>query len=342
MKPEAFDHFCRTKIEQLHELPELDWDEKGAWQKLNIKLSKNYRIFTFTAIALVLAVLLLGISWNYEDRETHLTVANKKTLQTRKLQAKQFFRRPLQGADTLIRVKADVKNTLQPVVHTPIQEKDPILPLPQPIGITTLPAPDSIINTISTKPDTLVPQMLTQPEDSLQATLTNTSRKTYRNTPDIEVYSSVDSDNHSAGFKYVKPLSPRFSLVYGLYAAKTYKPYINMEMHTDSRDVIGLHMPVQIRYYLLPPENRFTVFLYAGLTGALPLSGVTTATYPAMRFETGAEARYRLWESKDGSSKGFLFFRMPLYNRTILNYHYNHADWRIKDNHGLDLGGTSR
>jgi hypothetical protein len=137
-----------------------------------------------------------------------------------------------------------------------------------------------------------------------------------------EVYTSVNSNGSTTGINYVASVSRRFSLVYGLHLSRTYNPYFDLEAPNLSVDITSVQVPFQIRYYLLPKDNRLTAFVYTGLTGSFPVSRHVPANNFILNAEAGAQAQYKLFSTKNGGA-AFFFVRMPFYRHTIYNNYLN-------------------
>lgn len=114
-------------------------------------------------------------------------------------------------------------------------------------------------------------------------------------------------------FNFEKPLSSRFSLIYGLGYSSS--PVFN---NRDEKYQVGmnwLQTSFQARYFLLPKEKKFNTFLYGGLTASFN-QGNSIVYSPFINTEIGIEARYKIWKTRNGGACYF-FFRLPVYQQSM-------------------------
>jgi hypothetical protein len=153
--------------------------------------------------------------------------------------------------------------------------------------------------------------------DTVQANRSGSSKR-----KEQEIYLASGGNGPVTGMRQVWHVSRRLSLVHGLQVMQPNPASLPLEMSTEWRLDYSLQLPLEVRYYLLPKEKRFTVFLYAGLVPSIALSQpvpLVSRRPVGLSFQTGAEARYRLFTTKHGSS-AFFFMRLPAYQRSLLPF----------------------
>jgi hypothetical protein len=314
MNPELFDNFCRVKIDQLEEVPDLKWNDSHVWGKLSFKLGKGYGGSTSAFAVVLLSIFLCFYIWKYANKENDQSSASKKVAP--KINRQHDFLPNQRTESTSVNEAITVlkKNTSTPVNTTAISQSKKTLSLILPLERKLL----SSSNIVQPSLGSQVSRPVKKIKESVLSPADSRNKIVFKKESEKEVYASMNSNGSSTGINYLRPVSRRFSLVYGLHLARTYNPYFDLETHNLSVDITSVQVPFQIRYYLLPKDNRLTAFVYTGLTGSFPVSRHISANNFILNAEAGAQAQYRLLSTKNGGA-AFFFVRMPFYRQTIYN-----------------------
>lgn len=129
-----------------------------------------------------------------------------------------------------------------------------------------------------------------------------------RSRNDMEAFVGASNVGVTAGVNNVMDLSKRFSFAYGLSYSRYYQHSLSPELNSDRNFQYSFNAPAELRYYLLPKDNRLTAFLFCG---------VTPMTY---RFNTlnvsvkaGAAMQYKI------NNASSVYFRVLAYQSRMLN-----------------------
>jgi hypothetical protein len=317
MKPEEFDEVFRNKINQLTRMPGLECTDDRVWQKVKINLSRGMTGLLLTLIALLLLVTVVYWVQQPNDaapaRAQQIPASRPLLMPTPPPTTRPAHREKLpQPAEAplarSIHLTPSGKEKAAVVEIT--KGRLPALPLID----TTKTAMEMPLT--ATQPDSLAED---QPSASKQVPfpLANdpmpalTKEEKELSEPESfitqEGYFGLSKDGMFGGRRWVKPLSRRISIVYGFAIKHPFdQPFQAMEGRPAFNGMVP-ELPLELRYYLLPKENRFTVFMYAQLRPSFASA--------SLRLEVGTQARYRLWKSPRGAS--YFFVRLPMYQLSI-------------------------
>jgi hypothetical protein len=316
MKSDEFDAFFRVKLDELNQVPDVAWNNESAWSKVISKMGKGFGgLKVFTAVVLLISVACILFVWNYKYAKQPVTAL----VETNIIPAKSLQTHLPKQTDTL-----EWKNFI--MVSRLERPKVKIEKQVNSIGIRHLLMTAPVFTTHPTQES--LPEVTTT--NSEQKELANDSIIGYskltepvKNKISIEkeLYVSVQGNTTTTGTHYVAALTNKFSLLTGLQFAKSYNPYFNLEHIYAPLAAYSIQVPLQIRYYLLPRENRLTAFIYSGISASVPVGGFTQPG-SALRIETGGEVRYWIYADKYKNA-AYFFIRLPVHNKDILNYRNN-------------------
>jgi hypothetical protein len=341
MEPEAFDQFCQRKLAQLTQVPDLEWEEEKVWQKIQRHLRGGSFSFRYLS-ALLILVSILG--WFTMSRPDKLLVPDHTRTQP-------VAKRPTAKPDKTAR-RDRSKPAVNPV-NLPETKAQAVKKTFSRRTTADSTKPLSIVEQLPGKPVVLpktkqpsitsqktLPEAMPQQEQAIttQRVTTDTVQENLsgsRKQKEQERYLASGGNGPVTGTREVWHVSRRLSLVHGLQVMQSYTASGAPEMPAELQLDYALQLPLEVRYYLLPKENRFTVFLYGNLLPSLVLSQPVSlvSRHPVgLSLQAGAEARYRLFTTKHGS-KAFFSLRLPVYQRSLLSTPASRG-------HSLWWGGT--
>ncbi|MDJ1496992.1 hypothetical protein QNI19_28910 [Cytophagaceae bacterium DM2B3-1] len=311
MTPEEFDRIVKNKIEELTSMPDLDYTEDVIWQKVYSKIKMRsfgfpflwIGIFLMIIVGLVATQLQNNIVRNSYNSKTQSTMQKASITTLKDLSAKTI--------ENDHGIRQSVMQTAVPVMSTIIEpDKEIVSAQPR----TTINKRKRLVDQVyddyihdSTYAYTLQNDSQSQAHPLPVLIPGHTSELIDKMQPETshENYLWLSSDRIIIGNRWFKPLSQRLSLGYGLGAGQSF--YVS-----ETNTVLSmptLEIPVELRYYLIPREKRFTAFIYTLLNGSF------TANTSQLTLITGAKAHYRLWQNS--RSAAFLFADFPMYQRQL-------------------------
>jgi hypothetical protein len=323
MEPEAFDQFCQRKLAQLTQVPDLEWEEENVWQKIRRQLRGGSFSFRYLSVLLILVSTLGWFALRRPDKLTVIAPArSQRTVKQPPAKpdsvANQPESKPAVHAIHLKVKKAQAvsKGLFRPTTIDSTKALPVVQQLPdQPLQPQTTPSPAFVPKTL--------PGGMAQKKRALTALRVTTdtvpeNRSNRRLRKEQEHYLASGGDGPVTGLRQVWHVSQRVSLVHGLQVRQPYTAHLSPEMPAQLQ--YALELPLEVRYYLLPKEKRFTVFLYGNLLPSVVLSqpaSLVSRRPVGLSLQAGAEARYRLFGTKHGSN-AFLYVRLPVYQRSLL------------------------
>ncbi|MDJ1485788.1 hypothetical protein QNI16_35230 [Cytophagaceae bacterium YF14B1] len=311
MTPEEFDQIVKNKIDELTYVPDLDYMEDAIWQKVYSKIKMRLFGFPFLWIGIFLMIIVGLVATQLQnnivktshDPKTQSAMQRAPVTPSKDLSAKTI--------ENDHGIRQSVMQTAVPVMSEVIEPAKEIVSA-QPI--ITMDKRKMLVDQIysdyihdSTYTYTLQKDSQSQMRPLSMLVPDHTSELIDKVQPETshQNYLWLSSDRIIIGNRWFKPLSQRLSLGYGLGAGQSF--YV-----AETNTVLSmptLEIPVELRYYLIPREKRFTAFMYTLLNGSF------TANTSQLTVITGAKAQYRLWQNS--RSAGFLFADIPMYRRQL-------------------------
>lgn len=133
--------------------------------------------------------------------------------------------------------------------------------------------------------------------------------QTYDRSPtDMEAFVGVSNTRVTAGVNKVMDLSKRFSFAYGLSYSRYYQHSLSPELNRDGLFQYSINVPAEIRYYILPKDNRLTAFLFCSVTPMTYRFNTLNASLKA-----GAALQYKI------NNASSVYFRVLAYQNRMPN-----------------------
>jgi len=111
----------------------------------------------------------------------------------------------------------------------------------------------------------------------------------------------------------------RLSLVYGLGLNHYVANPGSLESGTGPVLKTDLQIPLMLRYYFTPPENKFQGFVYGGLLNSWALNQSGREQSYRINFKSGLEEDNKYFQSKNGKSAAYFHLRVPIFQKNINN-----------------------
>lgn len=322
MEPDEFDRLFKEKLDQLDRAPHMAWDDNRVWEKIRPKSGINYKgLFTISVL-----LLCLGIIWLQKPAQFNTStplpiqqrIENKATQPTQKQVETHSSTPTLLPEEKRTRATALKEGNTLSENHLRKRElallggnrRDAVVRQLEAIPLDSVPRQYPIsdktreaFDGAAVEEETALPKLLVLATPALE--------KETR-----EIYAGWSANGAVTGINHVKYISKRFAVVYGARLSQALPSYTDAEHPFALASALSLQVPLQLRYYMLPKENRLSAFVYEGITITAPLSTMTAIHRPGIRLEGGVEARYRL--DKRGTT--FFFLRMPIGNSSMMPY----------------------
>lgn len=303
MKEEEFDQFIRERIDSLNVISDVQWDEEKVWEKIKSGkgFSPNFKLFMY-GIVLIITTTLITLS---SLPEVPVTLEQGKA---------KFEPAKLKDAHQAVSKALPVKEKLLIIQSQDVAEIKKMVP-----QVKKEIVQDSVDQKISEPEDkvALKPDFAEKKIDSVK-----TGGSGYINPYELknsqEIVFSTAPNNLSIGLNKITYVSPRFSLVYGLYLKKFSSSSGALKNNSELSTNSSVEIPLQVRYQFLPGESKFSVFLYSELHNSLLIDPGSGIQNYSLNYRLGTELRYRFYEGNDGSAAHF-FFRLPVYEKNLIN-----------------------
>ncbi|MDJ1500147.1 hypothetical protein [Xanthocytophaga agilis] len=311
MTPEEFDRIVKNKIEEITSVPDLDYTEDAIWQRVYSKIRAGSLGFTIVWIG-ILCVILGWLITKWQQNDT-TTVSHT---QTKYLTIVDSAMTSLKDSSVQIPVEKQAtlnsgKQTAILAGYGKIEQVKGGAPEKLEVNATKL-EKMAVQADDSTQKNSSDAQLKEPQSDSytmsevlhdLVKDHTKESSHVIQSETIHENFIRMSSARVTTGSRWIKPLSQKLSVGYGLGVGQAiYLPETTLKMPT-------LEIPVELRYYLTPREKRFTFFVYAMLNGSF------TENTSDLSIIAGAKAQYRLWQNS--RSAAFLFADIPMYRRHL-------------------------
>lgn len=302
---EEFDRHIKSKIDSLHEVPGVKFDEKRVWRRIWSNWGRNLILLT-VAIVLLISTVAVFHSRN-EDQNEHIAssisresksdvsvdsnsvVISEEAIPKENYSMKETF--------TITKDKESVAKASKDDVNIPSSSvKEVKDDSDQSIS------PDE---TYRSSPQEKTPIVNREPG------IVNNVRK--------ELTITSGRENQTVGITHLERLDNRFSLSYGIQFNRSWDRRFNLiEGQNKPFEFYQIQIPVGLRYSLRKENRLLNPFLYTGLKNSFFLKPNSNNMNYNLRFESELGLDIRFFSTKDGK-KGYLRFKYPLYNKNIIN-----------------------
>lgn len=302
---EAFDRHIKSKIESLTEVPGVAYNEKRVWKRIWLSRNGGVAFFTVAIILLtsIAAIILLPHEGQRENEAACLAKEGKPGIvaDTTSVVYPEKEIRPgkFDTGETNPFTKPGnslVKNINGDGNMLPSLAKKAGNDLGQPAG--------------GNKPFA-TRQQVKKPFPDRVGDTTNTVQKALSITP--------GKGSLAFGVARLKRIDNRFSLRYGIQFNRHWgEKFVEGEGINRRFEIHQIQLPVGLRYNFRRAEGRFNPFFYNGLNSSFLFGADAKAMDYSMGFESALGLDYRIFSTEDGK-KGYLRFKLPLYNKNIIN-----------------------
>lgn len=287
---EEFDHHIKSKIDSLHKVPGVEFDEERIWKR--IKPSSGGCLFFFIGLILLLTSLIIIflpksesqreiVEDNHMKESMHEIAIDSNSIQTTK--ELQFRSLKIEGADSVRDFKSKpskLKNSVNQLHSIHRTKKVPA-------------------------------QKQSTPQYELISGQVKEIKK--------EFSVSVGRGNQTIGITHVKEVNNHVSLTYGIQFNRNFNQRVKTNEHLFRPfEINQIQIPLGVRYSFFNGKRKFQPHVYAGFTNSFLLSSDSRAMDYTLKFESNLVLDYRIFSTKDGK-KAYLGFRLPIYNKNIIN-----------------------
>lgn len=288
---EKFDRHIKSKIDSLHEVPGVEFDEESVWKRIKFKSGRNL-FFFIGSILLLISLVIILLPKNESQRK--ITEYNQVKESISKVlidssivqNTEEILFKNLKEAE--VDSVRDLKSISKVVPKDNAYQSTPIHPVKK---------------VSAHKQSTSPPQ--------LGSGQVNKSKKEYSIT--------AGKDNQTIGITHSMRLENRLLFVHGIQFNRGFNHgfSVNEPMFMPF-EINQIQIPLGVRYNLFKRERRFKPHLFAGFLNSLLLSSDARTMEYNLKFEFDLVLKYQIYSTKDGK-KGYLRFRVPIYNKDIIN-----------------------
>lgn len=288
---EEFDRHIKSKIDSLCEVQGVEFDEERVWKRIQSRSSGGFFYFIGSIVLLIgLIILLLPKNENQriitEYNQVKESIPEVLIDSNIAITKEEFLSKNLkvEGTDSAIGLKRksseEPKNVMNPSASIHRTKKVSV-------------------------------QKQNTPRTELRSGSVNERKK--------EFSMSAGKDNQTIGITHLKKINNHFSLTYGIQFNRSFNQRVKSNEHGfRSFDINQIQIPIGVRHQFFNRERRFKPHLYAGFINSFLLPSDSRAIDYNLKFESGLVLDYRIFSTKDGK-KGYLRFRLPIYNKNIIN-----------------------
>ncbi len=287
---EELDRHIKSKIDSLSEVPGVEFDEERVWKRIK----SNWREGLFFGLSLILIFVSLIIIFFIKDESRRKIVEYNQAKEsipaifidstiTQATEEFSFENLNVDGADSI----SDFKHKSSEESKSRVNQS------------SLIHQAKKLVKNQSTSPSELVASQVKE-------------RKK-------EISVSLGKENQTIGITHLKEVNNHLSLTYGIQ----FNRRLNQRIETREGmlmpfEINQIQIPLGVRYNFFNRERQFKPYLHAGFINSFLLSPDSRTMDYNLMFESDLGLDYRIFSTKDGK-KGYLRFRLPIYNKNMIN-----------------------